>query len=310
MNSQELIVKCYEQYKEQKYEEAYNVLIENKASFAKDSTLYNFLFSLASRLNKIEDALFYFKEAIVRYEMWYRTGSLDEDSDLDAIRDLDEYKKLYNINKQREHDCKYAGDKKVDIYVPETKTKNLFFMLHGNSQFVELVKKTFNSSTIKDHIIALPQSREYKAYLSYTWSDIDFGLKVAKEHYQEVISEYDIQQENIVLASYTTGAQVVLKGLVENELSAKKIIFLSPWIPNLEEFESHLHSLKDQNIKVYISCGADDPYCLPISNHLDELLTKFNIDHTYNIIKGLSTAFPTNTEEVIDEALAYFNNKK
>ena len=29
MNSKELILKCYEPYKEQKYEEAYNILIDN-----------------------------------------------------------------------------------------------------------------------------------------------------------------------------------------------------------------------------------------------------------------------------------------
>ncbi len=309
MNSKELILKCYEPYKEQKYEEAYNILIDNKAFFVKDSTLYNFLFTLASRLNRIDEALFYLNEAIVRYEMWYRTGYLDSETDLDPIRNLKDYKKLYNINKQRELDCRYSGDKKIDIYVPKAETKNLFFMLHGNSQFVELVKNTFNSKTINDHIIALPQSREFKSYLSYTWSDIDFGLKVVNEHYKEIIAEHNIQEESIILASYTTGAQVILKGLLENKLTAKKVIFLSPWIPNLEDFEKQIYLLKEQKVKVFVECGADDSHCLPIANHFVELLSKYNVDHTYKIIKGLSTAFPPNTKEVFDEALAYFKNK-
>lgn len=311
MNTQELITLSYERYRAKQYDEAYDVLIKNKLSFEKDSLLYNLLYSLASRLNKIEDALFYLEEAIFKHEMWYSTDSLDNDKDLDNIRNLDAYKELYLVNKQRELDCKYSGDKKIDISVPNKTTNNLFFMIHGNSQLVETVKETFNSSAINDHIIALPQTREFSSYMNYSWKNPDFGLEVVSEHFNEIISEYNILEENITLAAFAAGSNILLSGLIENKIKAKRVIFFRPWFPNLAKFESQLHLLSEHNIKVVIACGIDDQHGLPIANNFDKVLTKYNIKHKniYKVTKNLSNGLPVNAKEIFDESLIYFKEK-
>ncbi len=311
MNTQELITLSYELYKNMQYNEAYNILIKNKTFFGKDSFLYNLLFSLASRLNKIDDAIFYLKEAIIKYKMWYPTDSLDNDADLDNIRDLDSYKELYLVNEQRGLDCKYSGDKKIDIFVPKEITSNLFFMLHGNSQFVEIVKETFNSTTINNHIIALPQTREFSSYLNYSWRNSEFGLEVVNEHFQEVISEYNVQEENITLAAFAAGSNILLSGLIENKLKAKKVIFFRPWFPNLAKFDSQMHLLSERNIKIVIACGIDDQHGLPIANNFDKILTKYNVKHKniYKVTNNLSNGLPTNAKEIIEDSFIYFKEK-
>ncbi|MBN2300487.1 MAG: hypothetical protein JXC31_04790, partial [Acholeplasmataceae bacterium] len=306
MDTRELLILSYAAYQQEKYEEAYQILMDNKKYIAKDSMLYNYIFSLTSKLNRTDEALFYLNEAIITYDMWYNIEVLDNDTDLDTIRDLPEFKKLHKICKQKAIDHKYAGVKKIDIDAPENGTKNLFFMLHGNSQYVERVKKYFNPTSVKNHIIALPQSREFQAFQNYAWNNADFGLKVAKEHYQEVIASYDIHEENIILSSFSSGAQVILKGLLENELSAKKAVFFSPWIPQLGNLEEQIKVLKERDVKIFIVCGTADQSCFPIANHFDELLTKYNVDHQYKVIKDFPHTLPTDAEVIMDEVLTYF----
>ena len=314
MNSQELITLSHASYKQGKYEEAYEILINNKGSFAKDSTLYNFLFSLAGKLNKDDEAIFYLKEAVITLEMWFRTALLDGNKDLDSIRDLEEFKTVYALCKEREDELRYSGVKKIDIDIPSSKTSKLFFMLHGNSQYVERLKKSFNRTTVKDHIIALPQSREFLAYSNYSWGDIDFGLEVASEHYNDIVTKFDIAEDDIILSSYSIGSKVILKGLVEKSLPANKVILFSPWMPNcaynlLLENEENLTQLAKQGLKIYIVCGENDIHSVPVAEKLITLFTKCGVNHKYKSIDGLAHTLPPKLEEVMSEAFNYFNIK-
>ncbi|MCK5732472.1 MAG: hypothetical protein KAH13_05605 [Tenericutes bacterium] len=308
MNSDKLLSLSTTAYRQGKIKEAYDILINNRDAYIKDTTLYYYSFTLACQLKKVKDAMHFLNEAVITLGMWYNTDFLDSDTNLDLIRDLDDYKYIYKVCKQRQIDLRFSGEKKIDIYVPETLTNKLFLMLPGNFQSIDEVKKSFNQDYIKDYIIAIPQTREFHSYSKYVWGDIKFGLKVVLEHYNEVIKEYDINKNEVILSSFAAGGNVIFKALVENALSASKVIFFAPGISNLESFEPQIKDLKKRNIKILIVCGENDSHYLPISNHFDRLLTKYDVNHKYLILNDLGHSFPINTEEFIRQAIIYFDS--
>lgn len=307
MNSNEILDLTIVALRQGHTQEAYDILMNNRDSYIKDPILYYYSFHLACQLKKVEDAISFFNEAVITLGMWYNTDFLDSDIHLDLIRDLDDYKHIYSVCKQRQIDLRFSGEKMIDIFVPETSTNKLFLMIPGNFQSLNDVKKSFNKDAIKDHIIAIPQAREFHSYAKPIWGDLTFGLNVVLEHYNEVVKEYDINKNAVIISSFAGGGNVIFKALVENAIPANNFIFFAPGIANLESFEPQIKALKEQYIKIFIVCGENDPHYLPFSNQFDELLTKYDVDHKYVILSDLDHSFPINNEEIITQAIMYFN---
>ena len=310
MDSNQLLILSTTAYHQGKLQEAYEILMNNRDAFTKDTILYYYSIFFACKLNEAEVALDLFNEAVITHGMWFNTQFLDSDPGLDVIRDLDDYKNIYNICKQRQVDLRFSGEKKIDISIPKIVTNKLFFMLPGNFQSIDSVKETFNQNSIKDYIIAIPQSRELHSYLKPLWEDTNFGLKVILEHYNEVVKEYNINEEEVILSAFAAGANVAFKALIENAIPVNNVIFFAPSISELKLLEPQIKSLIDRNIIIFIICGENDPHYLPISNDFDRLLTKYDVNHKYLILDDLDHSFPVNTEEIIKQALIYFAGSK
>ena len=308
MDYNKLLVLSTTAYQQGKLQEAYEILMNNRDAYTKDTILYYYSIFFACKLNKAEVALDFFNEAVITHGMWFNTQFLDSDPSLDVIRDLDDYKNIYNICKQRQVDLRFSGEKKIDISIPEVATNKLFFMLPGNFQSIDSVKETFNQNSIKDYIIAIPQSRELHSYLKHLWGDTNFGLKVILEHYNEVVKEYNINEKEVILSAFAAGSGVAFKALIENAIPVNKAIFFAPYISDLELLEPQIQSLKERNIKIFIICGENDPHYLPISNDFDKLLTKHNVNHKYLVLSDLDHSFPKNIEEIIKQANIYFDS--
>lgn len=307
MNSNEILSLCAAAYRQGNFEEAYDILIKSKDNNTKDASLIYFTISLACKLNKVKDAMLFLNEAVITHGMWYNTEFLDSDPNLEILRELDDYKNIYNICKQRQVDLRFTGEKKIDILVPDITTNKLFLILPGNFQSIDEVKKSVNEDSIKDYIIAIPQAREFHSYQKHLWGDIDFGLKVVLEHYKEIIEEHDINENEVVLSSFAGGGNVIFKALVENTFPASKFVFFAPKISNLESFEPQIKALRKRNIKIFIVCGENDSHYLPGSIQLDELLTKNDVNHKFVVLKDLNHSFPINTKEIIKQVIMYFD---
>lgn len=91
--------------------------------------------------------------------------------------------------------------------------------------------------------------------------------------------------------------------MLTEKMEVKGYIFVAPWLPEVEEWEKLLNTLKDRSIKGYIVCGDQDEDCFECTQKFVALLQKKNIEYKYKVIEGLNYDYTENFEESHEKQL-------
>ncbi len=157
----------------------------------------------------------------------------------------------------------------------------------------------------ENHILALPQSSQIEFYEAYVWDDIKLGVKELKDHYDNLISNYNVDNDKIVLGGFSAGARVILEAVKIDIIKPKGIVLMAPWLPEIKDEKELFKKLKECNIKVYILCGKEDKDCLEYCDIFVDKLSKFDVGYRYNLIEGLEHDYPQDFTKRLKQALEY-----
>lgn len=280
-------------------ENAYDYIVKKREEFDMSSSqIYNYMYCLAAVCGKIEEALLWMEEAIIKKGYWYRPDVF-EDSDLDSIRDDKRYDVCRLVSEKRYLEAEKKA--KTVCTWEKVSSKQILLAVHGNQENIQMCKENWDYLKEQGYQVEYIQSREVDSYQLYRWDDDGDG----DEQLEKVISSIDWNiYKNHVLCGFSAGCNVILKGLAKYSFICESIILQSPWIPvinqNLNEI---LTTLKKRQINVLVICGESDEDC----RSLTEIFVKKAIDYGVKIkevwIKGLSHEFPDNFEEIVNQFL-------
>lgn len=306
----QLLNKTLKYYFEEKYKEGYNFLNKHLDTVeGNQAQLYNFLYTLACKSGQPEKAIELLKEAVYVKDYWYAAQYLREDDDLDPIREYDDFKNIIETCEKREKAAQEEATAKLKVYVPETKKSEevfpLFITLHGNQENIKIAEDYWKEVVNNNYIMAVPQSSQIEFYEAYVWDDIKLGVKELKDHYDNLISNYNVDNDKIVLGGFSAGARVILEAVKIDIIKPKGIVLMAPWLPEIKDEKELFKKLKECNIKVYILCGKEDKDCLEYCDIFVDKLSKFDVGYKYDLIEGLEHDYPQDFTKRLKQALEY-----
>jgi len=305
-----LINETLELYLQKEYLKAYDFITQNAVKVkGNNAQIYNFRYSIASKAGLNDLAMKIMKEAIIEKGYWYSYQYLVEDDDLKPLHVYKEFDECANMCKERENQAQ--RDSKVDLKVlmPNNLADNekypLIITLHGDQENILITEDYWSPCVMSKNILALPQSSEIEFSDAYCWNDVEKGTKELKVHYNEILKEYNVDSENIIIGGFSAGARIALYTVLNDIIQVKGCIFVAPWLPEIEEWEHLLDEFKLKGIKSYIICGDKDEDCFEGCNKFVSMLNQRNIPNVFKIVEGLNHDYPANFHEELEEAIKY-----
>lgn len=311
----DLLNKTLELYLHEDYLKAYNFITNNAAKVkANMAQIYNFRYAIASKAGLYHLAMNIMREAIVDNGYWYSYEYLMEDDDLKPLKERKEFYELVNICKQREVEAKKCSKPDLKIKKPtkiiENKKYPVLIALHGNEENIFTTEDYWSRCISNNYLVAFPQSSEIGFSDGYYWNDVEKGSSELKEHYENILEENNIDLKNIIIGGFSAGARVALYSILNGIIKVKGLILVSPWLPEINEWNKLLDNFKDKDIKFFIVCGDKDEDCLECTEKLINMLNERDIPNIIKIIKGLDHNYPCDFHEKLGEAIKYLTDDK
>lgn len=251
-------------------------------------TLY-FLACLAGGANMPDKALEWLTTAIIKKGWWYRPEVL-EDDDLSLLRSSDKFIFLKSISDNRHAE---AMSQAKAVFTLEKKTAdNLFIAVHGNTQNGQEARTDWEP-ILKGNIgwqLETVQSAIPDGYGTFRWNyDMSSYLPVAHALEKSQNEGY----KTIVCGGFSAGCDMLLRTIMYSDVICDTLIFQSPWIPVLKEHEEELmRAVKKKNIQIKIFCGSCDEDCLPMAEHLYDIISTAGIHAEFTVQEGSRHQFP------------------
>jgi len=305
-----LLNKTLELYLNEEYEKGFEYIMENKDKVEGNrAQIYNFSYTLATKAGFIEQAIELLKEAVLEKGYWYSYDYLLEDEDLDPLREHKIFDEIKRVCKERELKAKEQAKPFKKVLTPDNNKKDekssLLMALHGNQSNIKIAEKYWKKALKLNNIVGLIQSSRIEFSDAYAWSDIDLGTEELKTHLKEIKNNYNIDEDNIILGSFSAGARVILGSINKDYINPRGLILVGPWLPEVDNYDEIYEKLKEQNIKLYIICGTKDQDCFEGCNKFVNKLNEYEIKNYYDKIAGLKHDYPDNFKEKLKSGFDY-----
>jgi predicted esterase len=156
-----------------------------------------------------------------------------------------------------------------------------------------------------DVLLALPQSSEITGPNTFTWLNIDDGLKELKEIYSQIIEKYRIDLGKVFLSGSSIGGNLALEAtFVRPKFSTKGFIAVNPALIQPDAISKNFERANKENVRGCIVVGSKDPEYEKIKE-LMNLLTLENVETKFYEIHELGHAFPGNFDELLEEMMEF-----
>ncbi|MBO1579456.1 alpha/beta hydrolase [Bacillus sp. XF8] len=287
--------------------EAYRYITKNANKVTgNNAQIYNFRYALASASGLEKEALHIMKEAIVENKFWYTYEYLITDDDLKSLHRYEEFHQMIRLCKEREEVAKKSEQADLKIIQGNNGIdNNLLIALHGDQENMKIAEPYWQSVASQGYLLALPQSSQIQFSEGYVWDNVEKGSRELKEHYESIITNNHGELDYTIIGGFSAGARVSLHAILNKNITVKGFIFVAPWLPEVEEWEDLLNTLRDKGVKGYIVCGNQDEDCFECTQKFVALLEKKNIEYKYKVIENLNHDYPENFEEILQEAVRY-----
>lgn len=275
--------------------------------------IYNFRYSLASASGMVETAMDIMREAIVGKGYWYDPEYLMADDDLKALHQNPEFQIFMRICKNRKDDAKaesYPKLKVIGMDLMKDETKPLLMALHGNQENIKLTEEYWKSAEQEGYMIALPQSSQIEFSDAYVWEDVEKGAREIESHLRELEIYENVDIGKMIIGGFSAGCGTALKAVLDQRISVKGLIFVAPWLPDLQQWENQLHVLKERNVRVNLICGNQDEDCFGGSSRFAEMLQTCGVSYDFEIVEGLDHDYPEHFTVYLKKVMKKFERKR
>lgn len=160
----------------------------------------------------------------------------------------------------------------------------------------------------KGYIVLYPQSSQTYCYGGHGWLiDKELSRKEIKTCYDEVISKYRIDINNVIVAGFSGGAMAAIDFSMFNIFPIKGFIGLCPGENTKTFSNTQITAATKKGIKGVIMEGEDD-LVLPIKKLVDDF-KEIGFKHEYYINEGVAHWYPKDLVEKTQQAIDFINLK-
>ena len=207
----------------EKYEDSYDKFPDHEYE------MYTDVLFLHRQLNNNEKCLDHLEKCIDKgffYGLEWKTWN--------SLKNGSRWNKIVETN-ENNRASQPPSKMEYKVYTPEGYDKNkkypLFFLLHGNTQTMELFKGQWKPDFLlkKNYIVTYIQSSYWFTKTGFGWTvDCARDRKEIADCYSSVIRDYNINVDNVILGGFSGGAMASINVMMNNLFPIKGVMALCP----------------------------------------------------------------------------------
>lgn len=301
MSFQELTDEMMRLYKGGKYSDAFELVERNADRFLEQSARTTFWkMCLLSLCGRSDEVISVFRHGLDS-GLWWAEGQF-RDTDLDAVRDLPEFKRLMAVSREKYVEARKRVERDQTVLLPDAPTSGsypLFIGLHGGAGNKDSYLEYWGVARQKGWLVLSPQSTVPLYAGAYSWLEPEEGLADLHFYLKKISQEYPIDRQRVVIAGFSQGSGMAIYAALCGKINVRGFISIGTFwadpgslIPLTEYAKS---------VRGYFVTGEKD-HTLNSAREIQKVLKENHIQFAEEVHPDLGHEFPPDFGRSFDKA--------
>lgn len=303
MTFQRLTDEVMRLYADGKYADSLRLVEQNADRFPEQTARTTFWkMCLLSLCGRSKDVISVFQHGLDSDLWWAKSQFMD--TDLDAVRDLPEFKHLVAKSNSRCLEMQEYIKPNRTLLVPENASTELSLLicLHGRNGHNDSNLEHWKVACQCGWLVLLPQSRQAIYPGAYSWDNSEQGLHDILFHFDEIDKTYNINPKRIVVAGFSQGSGMAIYAALSGKVNTRGFIGVGTFIA---EPDSLIHLAGQAgSVRGYFVIGEKD-YTLDKARAIQQILKGNDIQFDEDIHSNLGHEFPPDFQKSFDKAIDF-----
>ncbi len=304
MSFQKLTDEMMRLYTDGKYSEAFELVERNADRFPDEIARTTFWrMCLLSMCNRPNDVMSVFQQGLDS-GLWWAERQFSLDSDLDAVRDLPEFKRLAAISQEKYLHARAEIKPDRALLIPEKSDVNLPLLvtLHGRNGNKDSDLEQWEVARQRGWLVLSPQSAQPIYPGAYCWDESDQGLRDILFHMEDILSACKVDRSRIVIAGFSQGSGMALYAALSGKVPVRGFIGVGTWWADPAELDSLAR--QSESLRAYFVTGEKDPTFERI-REIQNILRSNNIPFAEEVHADIEHEFPPDFGESFNNAIRF-----
>jgi predicted esterase len=300
----ELTDKMTDLYTEGNYSAALQLVEQNADRFPEFASRTTFWrMCLLSLCGRTDDVISVFQQGLDS-GLWWGRGRF-EDPDLNAVRDLPEFKRLMEISLEKYEQARTRTERDQTILVPDSPASDLYpllIALHGGAGNKDSNLEYWEAARQKGWLVLSPQSTQPVDPGAYCWDDSEQGLVDLLAYFEMISKEYQIDTQRLVTAGFSQGSGMAIYAALSGKIPARGFIGIGTFLAEPSALTPLANDAKV--VRGYFITGEKD-HTLNKAREIQTILKENNIQFGEEVHPNLGHEFPPDFEKSFDKAMNF-----
>ncbi len=288
-------------YHQKKMEEALQLIEQNLHSFPEQAARLTFWrMCFLSLTGRPEEVLSVFQQGLDSGLWWH--AELFADPDLNAVRDLPEFKRLTAISQERYEEEQAQIERDYTVLQSEPPSSGLYpllITLHGRNGNKESDLVQWELARQRGWLVLSAQSTQPVFRGAYHWDDSDRALADLRFYYDQVLQQYQIDPQRILIAGFSQGSGMAMYTALTGSLPVRGFIGIGTWWADANQLD-----IPGSQVRGYFITGEKD-HTLERAREIQEVLRKNNVEFAEEVHTDLGHEFSADFGASFDKAIHF-----
>ncbi|HJQ14750.1 MAG TPA: dienelactone hydrolase family protein [Anaerolineales bacterium] len=288
-------------YHQKKFEEAVQLIEQNLHSFQEQTARLTFwrmcFLSLTGRSEKV---LSVFEQGLDSGLWWH--AELFSDPDLNAVRDLPEFKRLMAVSQERYEEEQAQVERDYTILYPEPPSSGqypLLITLHGRNGNKESDLERWELAKQRGWLVLSAQSTQPVFRGAYHWDNPERGLADLRFYYDQVSQQHQIDPRRVLIAGFSQGSGMAIYTALTRSLPVRGFMGIGTWWADPNQLD-----ISEGQIRGYFVTGEKD-HTRKRAREIRDVLRKNNVEFAEEVHTELGHEFSSDFGASFDKAVNF-----
>ena len=288
-------------YAEGKYAEALDLVERNADQFPAENARTTFWrMCLLSLGNRAEETISVLQEGLESGLWWHE--ELFSDPDLNAVRDLPEFKRLMAVSQERYNEARKQISREYTVLEPEPPTWGLYpllITLHGRNGNKDIDLRQWELARQRGWLVLSCQSTQPVFEGAYYWDNPAVGLADLAYYYEQASQNYPVDPQRTVIAGFSQGSGMSIYTALKGSLPVRGFIGIGTWWADPDELTGERMAVRG-----YFITGEKD-HTLDRAREIQEVLRRNNVEFAEEVHADLGHEFSRDFGTSFDKAIEF-----